>query len=89
MSGEPLPTVDTWKNRRRMAYISLWAFILLIQEAVLIALFFPPTVLEGLMPVMSMSMFLLASVVGGYMGLSTISESKFWVGKPEKPHVAG
>jgi len=62
-----------WKNRRRMAWISVITMVLMTG-----ALFFfvPETKLDKLQDVISWAYMSFASVVGAYMGLATFEGIK-------------
>lgn len=67
-----------WKNRRRMAWISLGMMIGLIQEAIFLAIVLPTDMMSALSSILMAGMFVFASIVGAYMGMATISEASFW-----------
>lgn len=77
------PTLDTWENRRRMAYICLVALLVVIQEAIILSILLPAESMTAIMPVITTSLFVLASVISAYMGLATLNDADFWTKKKE------
>ena len=72
-----------WTNRRRIAWVSLIALLLLVQETIFLGIGLTESKLEALSSVINTAIFVLASLVGAYMGLATFAEAGFWQ-KPKK-----
>jgi len=62
-----------WKNRRQMAWLSLNSMIIF---TVLILFFVPESRLEILTDVITWFYFAMTSVIGAYMGFTTLSAIK-------------
>jgi len=67
-----------WTNRRRMAWVSLFFMMFLIQQTIFIGIGLDNAKLEALSSVINTGIFVLASLVGAYMGLATFAEAGFW-----------
>jgi|PlaIllAssembly_1097288.scaffolds.fasta_scaffold01438_4 hypothetical protein len=67
-----------WTNRRRMAWVSLITIIVLIQETIFLGTGLSESKLEALSSVINTGIFVLATLVGAYMGLATFAEAGFW-----------
>jgi uncharacterized membrane protein len=67
-----------WTNRRRMAWVSLITIIVLIQETIFLGMGISESKLEALSSVINTGIFVLATLVGAYMGLATFAEAGFW-----------
>jgi uncharacterized membrane protein len=72
-----------WTNRRRMAWVSLFFMMFLIQQTIFIGIGLDNAKLEALSSVINTGIFVLASLVGAYMGLATFAEAGFWQ-RPKK-----
>jgi hypothetical protein len=62
---------DTWRNRRRMAYFSLFSIMLVTYWALFVV---PESRLKILGEVITWFYFVMASVVGGYVGFSAFEK---------------
>lgn len=60
-----------WKNRRRMAYIALCSMVMLMSY--IISPWVSASRVEPLSSIIDTFYFVMGSIVGGYMGLSTFS----------------
>lgn len=58
---------DTWRNRRRMAYFSLFSIIIVTYWALFVI---PESRLKILGEIITWFFFIMGSVVGAYMGFS-------------------
>lgn len=67
-----------WRNRRRMAWLSL---LTLISTGALSIFYITEERMPVIENVIITILFVLAGVVGAYMGLATLSESNFWTKK--------
>ncbi len=87
--SEPLANTDSvvesseqikarWTNRRRIAWVSLITIIILIQETIFLGMGISESKLEALSSVINTGIFVLATLVGAYMGLATFAEAGFW-----------
>lgn len=63
----------SWTNRRFMAYIALFALVGLSLATFVIGIL-SLTVLEALVPIISVFTMAFTSIVGAYMGLATYSD---------------
>ena len=67
--GEIVSVQNRFKNRRRMAWVSLYA--MLVVSAILMSPVVTDTRVEALSGVLDMFYFAMASVIGSYMGFTT------------------
>lgn len=76
-NGDPGMMKVRWKNRRRMAWISLFALVgqVAISLAIVIATDVPVERIKVLVELMSWPSLAFASIIGAYMGFTT------WAGK--------
>lgn len=58
---------DTWRNRRRMAYFSLFSIVVVTYWALFVV---PENRLKVLEEIITWFFFIMGSVVGAYMGFS-------------------
>lgn len=58
---------DTWRNRRRMAYFSLFSIVIVTYWALFVV---PENRLKILEEIITWFFFIMGSVVGAYMGFS-------------------
>lgn len=58
---------DTWRNRRRMAYFSLFSIVIVTYWALFVV---PENRLKVLEEIITWFFFIMGSVVGAYMGFS-------------------
>lgn len=65
--NDRLDHTDTWRNRRRMAYFSLFSIVLVTYWSLFII---PESRLRILGEVITWFFFIMGSVVGAYMGFS-------------------
>jgi len=63
---------NTWKNRRRMAWLSLVSVI--VVTLLTLTPLVTETRLSSLQPILSTFFFAMASVIGVYVGFSTMSD---------------
>lgn len=63
----------SWKNRRLMAYIALFAMIGLCMATLVIAII-SITILDALVPIISVFVMAFGTIVGAYMGLATYAD---------------
>jgi cation transport ATPase len=73
---------ERWKNRRRMAWLALWAMIIM---AGAMFLYVPETKIEKLDEIVAWFMMAMASIVGTYIGTSTWAQ----VSQARKPAQQG
>lgn len=71
-----LTQTDAWKNRRRMAYFSLYSIVIVTYWALFLV---PESRLKILEEVITWFYFIMGSIVGAYVGFSTLD--KKWSNK--------
>lgn len=70
---ENADTASNWVNRRFMAYIALFSLVGLAISTLVIGIL-SVTVLEVMMPVISVFVMAFSTIVGAYMGLATYAD---------------
>lgn len=71
----PEPSKDMWKNRRRMAYISMYSMIIFVSfvGAILTFTLVPETRIKLFIDLLEVYLVVASSVVAAYIGFATWS----------------